>query len=110
MSTTNRVDREATGRRTSTVLADAELDDVFAAVVDATEEAVINALFVADTVTGRDGFVARGLPVDRIIEWLGDPRDEQSARMRVDCSSHRTGLASYRVTIVRDCSRRYCCR
>ena len=28
------------------------IDDVFQAVVDATEEAVTNALFVADTVTG----------------------------------------------------------
>ena len=53
------------------MLADAELDDVFTAVVDATEEAVTNALFVADTVTGRDGFVAPGLPVDQILEWLG---------------------------------------
>ena len=73
VSTTNRFDRGATGRRTSTVLADAELDDVFAAVVDATEEAVINALFVADTVTGRDGVVAPGLPVHQILDWLGLP-------------------------------------
>ena len=73
VSTTNRFDREATGRRTSTVLVDADLDDVFAAVVDATEEAVINALFVADTVTGRDGVVAPGLPVHQILDWLGLP-------------------------------------
>ena len=30
-----------------------------------------NALFVADTVIGRDGHVAHGLPVDQILEWLG---------------------------------------
>ena len=47
------------------------MNDVFPAVVDAAEEAVSNALFVADTVIGRDGFVAEGLPVDQILEWLG---------------------------------------
>ena len=46
------------------------IDAVFAATVDATEEAVINALFVADTVVGRDGNTAAGLPVDRILELL----------------------------------------
>jgi D-aminopeptidase len=71
VSTANRVDRDARGTRTVTVLADAELSDIFTAVVDATEEAVTNALFVADTVIGRDGFVAEGLPVDQILEWLG---------------------------------------
>ena len=38
--------------------------------VDATEEAVTNALFVADTVTGVDGHTAPGLPVDRVLALL----------------------------------------
>ena len=46
------------------------LDPVFTAVVDATEEAVTNALFVADTVTGVHGHVVPGLPVDRVLELI----------------------------------------
>ena len=45
-------------------------DDVFAATVDATEESVANALFVADTVTGRGGNTAPGLPVERVLQLL----------------------------------------
>jgi D-aminopeptidase len=70
VSTTNRTERDATGVRTTSAVADSELDAVFTAVVDAAEESVTNALFVADTVTGRDGFVANGLPVDDILEWI----------------------------------------
>jgi D-aminopeptidase len=46
------------------------LDPIFGAVVDATEEAVTNALFVADTVTGVDGHIVPGLPVDRVLELI----------------------------------------
>lgn len=53
------------------VLDDEFLDPFFGAVVDATEEAVLDALFRADTVVGRDGNVARGLPVDRTLALLG---------------------------------------
>jgi D-aminopeptidase len=38
------------------------LDDYFAAVVEATEEAVLNSLLQAETVTGRDGHTSYGLP------------------------------------------------
>lgn len=46
------------------------LDDVFDAVAEAAEEAVLNALVVADTVTGRDGNTLCGLPVERILPLL----------------------------------------
>jgi D-aminopeptidase len=39
-----------------------DLDPFFTAVVDATEEAVLNSMLAAPTVTGRDGNVSRGLP------------------------------------------------
>ena len=42
------------GRRAASV-ADTDLDDLFAATVDATEEAVLNALWAAPDVTGRGG-------------------------------------------------------
>ena len=47
------------------------LDDVFDAVAEAAEEAVLNALFVADTAAGRDGHVLHGMPVDEVLALLG---------------------------------------
>ncbi|MEY4175633.1 MAG: hypothetical protein RI900_2798 [Actinomycetota bacterium] len=70
VSTANRVRRGSTGLLQHTVLADGSLDEVFTAVVDATEEAVANSLFVADTVVGVDGNVVKGLPVPRVLELL----------------------------------------
>lgn len=45
----------------------AEMDRLFLAAVEVVEEAVLNALFTACTVEGRDGNVAHALPVDRIL-------------------------------------------
>jgi D-aminopeptidase len=70
-STANRRTRGATGYLDIRIVADTELDPVFAAVVDATEEAVVNALFVADTVVGVDGHRVPGLPVERVLELIG---------------------------------------
>ncbi len=47
-----------------------ELDPFFAAVVEATEEAVLNSLLAAPTVTGRDGNTSRGLPAARVAQLL----------------------------------------
>ena len=47
-----------------------DLNDVFEAVVDATEEAVLNALWAAPEVTGREGRVGRALPHDDVLELL----------------------------------------
>ncbi len=69
-STANRLPRAAEGRVQVELLADGSLNQVFTAVVDATEEAVTNALFVADTVAGVDGNVVPGLPVDRLLPLL----------------------------------------
>lgn len=69
-STTNRVDRDAGGVVERRILADGSLGPVFEAVVDATEEAVTNALFVADTVAGVGGNTSPGLDVDRVMELL----------------------------------------
>ncbi len=46
------------------------IDDLFQAVVESTEEAVINALFASETVEGRDGIVRHGLPIDATLEIL----------------------------------------
>jgi D-aminopeptidase len=55
---------------TTTHLHDGYIDPFLAAVVEATEEAVVDSLFVADTVTGRDGHCLAGLPVDRTLAML----------------------------------------
>jgi D-aminopeptidase len=51
-------------------IAGKELDPFFAAVVEATEEAVLNSLFAAQTVTGRDGNISRHLPIDQVREIM----------------------------------------
>jgi D-aminopeptidase len=47
-----------------------QIDALFQAVVEATEEAVLNSLFRAETVVGRDGHVSHALPLDRMRELL----------------------------------------
>ena len=47
-----------------------DLDPYFGAVVEATEEAVLNSLLAAPTVTGRDGNTSYGLPADQVRELL----------------------------------------
>ncbi len=46
------------------------MKELFQAVVESTEEAVLNSLFMAATVRGRDGHKARGLPGDRVAAAL----------------------------------------
>jgi D-aminopeptidase len=46
------------------------LDPFFDGVVEATEEAVLNCLLAAPTVTGRDGHTSYGLPADQVRELL----------------------------------------
>ena len=70
-STAGRRPREHFGRRSpEQSLPDAELDPLFAATVDATEEAVLNALWAAADVRGREGRVAHGLPHEPVLEML----------------------------------------
>ena len=46
------------------------MHELFAAAVEATEEAVVNALFAAETMVGRDGNTLFAMPVDRVLELL----------------------------------------
>jgi D-aminopeptidase len=48
------------------MLADAYITELFDAVIDATEGAILNALLHAETMTGYDGTVAHALPADRL--------------------------------------------
>ena len=51
-------------------IAGGALDPFFAAVVEATEEAVLNSMLAAPTVTGRDGNYSRGLPAGAVRDLL----------------------------------------
>jgi L-aminopeptidase/D-esterase-like protein len=52
------------------MLPNGRLDPLFLAAVQATEEAVINAMVAADTMTGINGHVVSGLPHDKLREVL----------------------------------------
>ncbi len=68
----------ATGRRAERgsgpagpeLITGSELNPFFTAVVDATEEAVLNSMLAAPTVVGKAGNYSRGLPADRVAELL----------------------------------------
>jgi D-aminopeptidase len=70
ISTAVRSRRDGGPLVTTDHLHDNFIDPLFAAVVEATEEAVIDSLFVADTVVGRDGHRLSGLPIGRTLELL----------------------------------------
>jgi D-aminopeptidase len=57
-------------RRGEASLPDRELNPLFAAAVDATEDAVLNALWAAPDVAGRGGRVVYGLPHEPVLELL----------------------------------------
>ena len=59
-----------TGPHQITMLANDQIDPLFLATVQATEEAVVNAMVAADTMKGIDNHVAIGLPHDRLREVL----------------------------------------
>jgi D-aminopeptidase len=62
--------RRPRGEAPEAAVPDRDLNDVFEAVVDATEEAVLNALWAAPEVVGREGRVGRALPHDDVLELL----------------------------------------
>jgi D-aminopeptidase len=69
-STANRSPVGAGPLLTRIVLSDEYIDPLFAAAVEATEEACIDSLVAADTVVGRDGNRVPGLPLGRVVELL----------------------------------------
>ncbi len=52
------------------VVGDIVIDRLFDAAIEATEEAIVNALVAAETLVGRDGITAHALPHDRLREVL----------------------------------------
>ena len=76
-STANKVPRATSSRMTTTidVLLDAACDNLYEAVVECTEEAIINALCMAGEMRGQSDHVAPALPLDRLWAILGRYRD-----------------------------------
>ncbi len=51
-------------------ISDAHVDAIYEAVIEATEEAALNAVFCSSGMSGREGRFAPGIPHDRVIELL----------------------------------------
>ena len=62
--------RRPRGEASLQPLPDRALNDLFEAVVDATEESVLNSLWAAPDVVGREGRVGRAIPHDDVLELL----------------------------------------
>ena len=69
-STANAGAASSTGIRPLSMLPNDQINPIFLATVQATEEAVVNALIAADTMTGLKGHTVIALPHDRLRELL----------------------------------------
>lgn len=54
----------------SEVLSNEAMSPLFLATIEATEEAILNSLFAAETTTGRDGHTIKALPVKQVMEIM----------------------------------------
>lgn len=69
-ATGNHLPAQVDGHRELRMLPHESLDRFFAAVADATEEAILNAMLAAETMTGYRNRTAHALPVDEVAEVL----------------------------------------
>ncbi len=79
-STTNRKKRTAKGEISQTIMAEdgATMYEFFKASVETTEESIINAIFAADTMIGRDNTKIEVLPKDIVLSIIKNYRYEFS--------------------------------
>ena len=68
--TSLRVPHTAPATQTVTLLTNDQMSPLFMAAIEATEEAVINSLVAAQTMTGRDGHKIEGLPIDKLVQIM----------------------------------------
>lgn len=47
-----------------------DMTSLFLAVIEATEEAIINSLFAAETISGKNGRTVEALPKEKVLEWI----------------------------------------
>jgi L-aminopeptidase/D-esterase-like protein len=69
-STANQRAASGDGTPALVMLPNDRIDPLFQATIDATEEAVVNAMLAARTMTGVDGIRVFGLPGDRVVAAL----------------------------------------
>ena len=69
-STANPGAANSEGTPSMVMLPNDRIDPLFRATVEATEEAVVNAMLAAQTMTGADGIRVYGLPGDRVVTAL----------------------------------------
>lgn len=69
-STANANAAKPDGTPALTMLPNDRIDPLFVATIEATEEAVVNAMLAAQTMTGADGIRVFGLPGDRVVTAL----------------------------------------
>lgn len=69
-STANREAAESSGLASVSMMANGDMDPLFEATVQATEEAVVNAMVAAETMTGIDGNTVYALPHNQLREVL----------------------------------------
>ncbi len=74
-STANHIRQEARINEVRMLAADA-MTSLFRAVAEATEEAILNAICMAETMTGRDGRTVHALPLDRLEAVMRKYRQE----------------------------------
>lgn len=51
-----------------------DMTSLFLAVIEATEEAIINSLFAAETMTGKEGRTVEELPKEKVLDWVKKSR------------------------------------
>ena len=69
-STANAATAAAQPTTEVTILSNPRISTLFQATVEATEEAIINAMIAAETMVGRDGNRSEAIPHDRLREIL----------------------------------------
>jgi L-aminopeptidase/D-esterase-like protein len=69
-STANANAAKSDGTPSLVMLPNERIDPLFQATIEATEEAVVNAMLAAQTMTGADGIRVFGLPGDRVVAAL----------------------------------------
>ncbi len=70
-STANSIERfRHEGLTTEHLLKDSDIDPFFRATADCVAESIINSMFKAETMEGRDGNVAKGIPIEKTLEIM----------------------------------------
>jgi len=69
-STANPGAGQPRGERTLNMMPNDEMNPLFQALVEATEEAVVNAMFAAEDMTGVDGHRVAALPIEKTREVM----------------------------------------